>query len=173
MCSKAMLTVVAFIDDIATGSPVVTNVENEMMMAVKLGSSMQTTLNGASYSLHPLVLAMGESGYSEIFTLGNGTVVFNADTTSATVDGADRGFERDNDVAEVAAIIPDDPATSAQTFSVSITGSGEVTMSNTEGTFTTTLKGFVSEDSNLLIMRIYGSDTAGDKDLGIIVGIKQ
>ncbi len=166
-------SVLAFVDDVSTGSPVVTNVNNEMLMAVKLGNSMSAALNGATYSLHPLAVAMGESGYSEIFTLGNGAVVFNADATSAIVDGVDRGFERANDVAEVEAIIPDDPATSAQTFTASVSGNGLVTMSNTEGTFTTTLKGYVSEDANMLIMRLYGSDTAGDKDLGIVIGIKQ
>jgi hypothetical protein len=39
--------------------------------------------------------------------------------------------------------------------------------------FTDTLTGFISADSNLLVLRVDGNDTAGDQDLWLVVGIKQ
>ncbi len=166
-------TVVAFVDDESAGSPFVTNVNNEMLMAVRLGTGMASSLNGATYNLHPLRVGLAPDGYSEVSTLGGGTVVFNADASSATVDGTDRGFSRSTDVAEVEAILPDDAATEMVFTVDSIADNGEITLSITDSTTTETLKGFVSEDGSLLIMRVHSSDTDGLQDIGIVVGVKQ
>ena len=168
-------SVIAFIDDVATGSPSITNVNNEMLVAVKLGTGMATSLNGATYKLFPLSFNTSADGFSEIFSF-DGNATFSADSTTATVEGTDRGVERTSDVAEVAVLAE----TILSNFTVSsVADNGEITMTATEvfgsETFTTTLKGFVSADSNMLIMRQYSSNqVAGvEYDLGMVIGVKQ
>ncbi|MCK4676003.1 MAG: hypothetical protein KAT61_08790, partial [Gammaproteobacteria bacterium] len=165
-------SIMAFVDDESTGAPTVTNVNDEMLVMVELGTNMAASLNGATYKLIPLILAMGESGYSEIFTLGNGAVTFNADSSTATLDGSGRGIYRGNDVAEVEAIT----ATSVTDVLTvdSVAANGAVTMSATDGNFSQTLEGYVSADGNMLILRNVGSDSvAGEYDMGMVIGIKQ
>ncbi|MCK4834590.1 MAG: hypothetical protein KAT12_07420 [Gammaproteobacteria bacterium] len=165
-------SIMAFVDDESTGAPTVTNVNDEMLVMVELGTNMAASLNGATYKLIPLILAMGESGYSEIVTLGNGAVTFNADSSTATLDGSGRGIYRGNDVAEVEAIT----ATSVTDVLTvdSVAANGAVTMSATDGNFSQTLEGYVSADGNMLILRNVGSDSvAGEYDMGMVIGIKQ
>lgn len=169
-------SVIAFVNSKAMGEPVRTNVNNEMLVFVKLGASMTTSLDGASYDLYPMVYGAGTDGFSEISTLANGTVTFNNDTSTATVDGTDRGFGRGTDVSEVESITPEDLAAEVYTVD-SVAANGAVTLSRTETNgnevLTQSIKGFVSADSNLLIMRVYNSDNIGDKDIGIVIGVKK
>ena len=167
-------SVIAFVDDVATGDPV-TNVNNEMLVAVKLGTGMASSLNGATYKLFPLSYNASADGFSEIFTL-DGDVTFSADSTTATVSGTDRGVERSSDIADVAVL----SETALSNFTVSsVASNGEITMTATEvfgsETFTSTLKGFVSADSNMLVMRLYSTNQmAGvEYDLGMVIGVKQ
>ena len=161
-------SIMAFVDSVATGSPDVTNVNQEMLMFVKLGTAMASTLNGTTYKLFPMIIGMGQDGYSGIASLSNGTVVFNADATTATIDGTDRGFSRGSDVSQVESIVPE--STPADVFTVdSIDVNGAISMTTTE----TALKGFVSADGNLLVMRVYSSDVNGDSDIGLVIGAKQ
>ena len=169
-------SVIAIVDDESTGSPVVTNVNNEMLVLVKLGSAMTAALDGASYRLHVLGLNASASGATEIFTLGNGVATFNADASSVTINGVDRGVMRSTDIAAVEALTAE---TVNETFTIdSLAANGAVTMTGTDtsnGIFTTTLKGFVSADSKLLILRLYGEDSVSgvDYDLGMVIGVKQ
>lgn len=168
-------SVIAFVDDLATGSPNITNVNNEMLVAVKLGTSMTTSLNAATYKLFPLILNTSSDGVSEIFTM-NSTATFSADSATALIEGTDWGVERISDVAQVESF--SELVMSGFTVD-SIAGNGEIVMSETENiggnTYTTTLKGYVSADSNLLIMRVFRSNqVAGSEyDLGMIIGVKQ
>ena len=169
-------SMMAFVDSAAAPGDPITNVNQEMLIFVKLGTASATSLNGASYNLFPLVIGLGEDGFTEIASLSNGTAVFNADSSSVTIDGTDRGFGRGTDVAQVESITPE--AGSAEVFTVdSISANGAVSLSRTETieaeTLTQSLKGFVSADGNLLIMRVYNSDNIGDKDVGLMIGIKQ
>ena len=161
-------SIMAFVDSVATGTPEITNVNQEMLIFVKLGTAMASSLNGASYNLYPMVVGMGQDGFSEISSLSNGIAVFNADATTATIDGTDRGFGRGTDVSQVESIVPE--SAPADVFTVdSIAANGAVSMSTTD----TTLKGFASADGNLLIMRVYGNDSNGDQDIGLLIGVKQ
>lgn len=166
-------SVVAFVDDVATGSPDVTNVNDEMVVAVKLGSAMSNALDGASYRLYPLSLELDESGSSALASL-KGSITFNADSTSATISGDDRGVERSTDVAEVTAIISEaNPAPNVFTVD-SVAANGAVSMSDTDGVYTDSMKGFVSADGNMLVLRFYGDGASnGYQDIGIVVGVKQ
>lgn len=168
-------SVITFIGSEATGAPSLTNVNNEMDIFVKLGSAMASSLNSATYQLFPMVVGMGTDGFTEISSL-TGTITFDATSATATVDGTDRGFGRGTDVAEVEAIIPEGGP--AEVFTVnSVAANGAVSLSRTEmegaETLTQSIEGYVSADSNLLIMRVFNSDTIGDRDIGIVVGIKQ
>ena len=162
-------SIMAFVDSESTGSPV-TNINNEMLVIVKLGTAMASSLNGTTYKLFPMLVGMEPGGFSEIASLSKGTAVFNVGATTATIDGAERGFSRGTDVAQVKALVAiSEPA---ELFTVNSIGSnGAVSMSTSE----TTLKGFVSADSNLLIMRVYSSDTdtSGFKNIGLLIGVKQ
>jgi len=122
-----------------------------------------------------LSLSASAAGETEILTLGNGVATFNADASSVTVTGIDRGVMRGSDIAAVQAI---SAGTVNEVFTVdSVAASGAVTISitdNTDGIFTTTLKGFVSADGKLLILRNYGAQDDGTSyDLGMIIGVKQ
>lgn len=165
-------SVLAFVDDEVT-VPVseVTNVNNEMLVAVKLGSGMASSVNSATYKLFPMIMGMAPSGQTEMVSLSNGTVTFNADSSAATLMGDERGISRDNDVAEVDAIVPSEIN---NTLTADVTNAGKVTLNGTDGTFTYTMKGWVSADTNMLILRHFGTDSVGgDVDIGMIIGIKQ
>ena len=168
-------TVIAIVDDVATGSPDITNVNEEMLLMLKLGTGMASSLNGATYKMFPMSFNTSADGFSEIFTL-DGDVTFSADSTAATVTGTDRGVERSTDIAQIAALAE----TVSSNFTVSsVTDNGEITMTATEvfgsETFTTTLKGFVSADTNMLVLRLYSSNQVSgvEYDMGIVVGVKQ
>ncbi len=94
---------------------------------------------------------------------------------AVTVTGTRRGFSRDTDVAQVESSVAE--AISPALFTVdSIADNGAVSLSRTEvngPTLTRTLKGFVSADSSLLILRMFSSDTGGNKDIGLVIGVKQ
>ena len=172
---------IALVDDSASGNPV-DNVNDEMQMMVKLGTGVNaaktTVLGGASYKLHLLGLNASTSGYSEVFTLRNGVLAFDAGVTTAVVTGVNHGVQRDTDVAQIAAIAAD---AVNETFTIdSVSADGEVIMSTTttdaSGMETIVLRGFVSEDKNLLVLRLYrefAGTSETDYDLGLVVGVRQ
>ncbi len=167
-------SLMAFVDVESIGSPV-NNVNNEMLVFVKLGETMTNALDGASYRLYMLLLNGSASGETEILSLGNGLASFNADASSVTMTGVIRGVMRASDIAAVEAIAAD---ALNEVFTVdSVAANGEVSISltdSTDGVFTTTLKGFVSADSKLLILRNYGAQDDGTSyDMGMIIGVRQ
>ncbi len=165
-------SVIAVVDDDTSGDPI-TRVDNEMMVMVKLGNSMATSLNGTNYKIFPLAMNADTSGDSELFTLGNGLATFSADASTAVISGTERGFTRASPVLAIEALAPD--AFTADFTVGPVTANGALTMSYTDqDNHSVTLKGFVSADSNLLIMRLYGAKQDGSEyDLGMVIGIKQ
>jgi hypothetical protein len=167
-------SVIAIVDNETEGDPV-SNVNNEMLVFVKLGETMTNALDGASYRLYMLLLNASASGETEILSLGNGLASFNADASSVTMTGVIRGVMRASDIAAVEAVAAD---ALNEVFAVdSVAANGEVSISftdRTDGVFTTTLKGFVSADSNLLVLRNYGAQDDGTSyDMGMIIGVRQ
>lgn len=173
--------VMAFVGDASTGSPTVTNVNNEMLVFVKLGTGVDTNkaqvLGGATYKLYSLAMNTRTNGYSEIFSFGNGMATFDANASEAVITGTKRGVRRDTDVAQIQAVSPD---VLNETFTIdSVLPNGEITMSlnaaNASVTETTTLRGFVSADESLLIMRLFTdlSSTYQEYDLGVVIGVRQ
>lgn len=164
-------SVISFVDSEATGSPTITNVSNGMRIDVKLGTAMASSLNGATYELYLLAYVLRTDGYSNIHTLGHGSVgVFNADATIFSVNGTDRGFSRSTDLSQISLLA--DPIDDFVLSVDSIAANGAIAMSLTDGTSTDTLEGFVSADSNLLILRAFSSDP-GERNIGLVIGIKQ
>ncbi len=164
-------SVIVFVESEAIGAPTITDVSSGMHVSVKLGTEMESSLNGAGYKLYRLVHGMRTNGYSETTTLGNGTAVFDASATTASINGTVRGFSQSTDTS------PIDPLTSVDPAAVytvdSIAANGAIAMSLSDGTTTDALEGFISADSNLLVMRIVGSDTGGGRDIGMLIGVKQ
>jgi len=165
-------SVLAFVDDESTKTlDEVTNVNNEMLVAVKLGSAMADSVNDATFKLYALILGVEDTGYTELVTLSNGTVAFNAESSAATLAGDSRGIARGNDVAEVEALAPE--AIDID-MTASVTNAGKVTLNGTDGTFSFTMKGWVSADGNMMVLRHFGEDSVdGSADIGMIIGIKQ
>ena len=174
---------IAFVDDVSTGSPV-SNVNNEMLVFIKLatGGVDTTTMAGATYKLYSLGLNADDDGSSEVFTIGDGLATFSVDAATATITGVSRGVMRSSDVAQIQAMSPD---VINETFTVdTLSPKGEVTMSlsNVDASVTETIKlrGFVSADTNLIILRLFndvlfddGSSTSQEYDLGMVIGVKQ
>jgi len=164
----------AFVDDEASGNPV-DFVNNEMIVAVKLATAVDPAadLGNTSYKLYSLALDSSQSGSTEITSIGNGLLAFNAAANTADITGVNRGVVRSSDVSQVSAATAD---AVNETFTVdSVSPKGRVTMSITSGTETTILKGFVSEDKNMIILRLYSEDTGTDTayELGMVIGVKQ
>lgn len=164
-------SIIAFVADSVSGSPIVTT-NQEMQVYVKLGSAMSSALNDSSYRMYMVGLNFNASGSTEVINLANGLITFNADSTSATVSGVDRGISRDTDIA---ALQKNTPETVSLDFSTSISANGAITMDNIDDSFTTTLEGYVSENSEIIILRLYGAEeaTGVSYDIGMIVGVKQ
>ena len=163
-------SVMAFVASETLGNPI-NDVANWIDIHVKLGTNMASSLNDATYQLYPLVYDMRTDGYSAIRTLGHGSVaVFNAGATTFSVNGTDRGFSRSTDLSQISPLISVDPADAVFTVDP-IAANGAIAMSLTDGTGTDTLKGFVSADSNLLILRVLGNDI-GERAIGLVIGIK-
>ena len=174
----------AFVDDEASGAPV-DFVNNEMIVAVKLatGGVANTTIAGATYKLYSLGLNTDDDGSSEVFSIGNGLVTFSADAAKATITGVNRGVERSSDVAQVEAVSPD---AINETFTVgTLSPKGKVTMSlnsvDASVTQTTELEGYVSADTNMIVLRLYSdilfddgvNPSSQEYDLGMVIGVKQ
>ena len=177
--------VIAFVDDVSAGSPAVTNVNNEMLVFVKLatGGVDNATIAGATYKLYSLGLNADDDGSSEVFSIGNGLVTFSADAAKATITGVSRGVMRSSDVAQVEAVSPDDIN---ETFTVdTLSPKGKVTMSlssvDASVTQTTELQGYVSADTNMIVLRLYSdilfddgvNPSSQEYDLGMVIGVKQ
>ena len=178
-------SVMAFIGDASTGSPTVTNVNNEMLVFVKLatGGVDAATMAGATYRLYSLGLNADDDGSSEVFSIGNGLATFNAGATEVVVTGVDRGVMRSSDVAQVEAVSPD---AINETFTVdNLSPNGKVTMSistvDASVTQTTELQGYVSADTNMIVLRLYSeilfddgvNPSSQEYDLGMVIGVKQ
>ena len=85
---------------------------------------------------------------------------------------------RSSDVAQIEAVSPD---VINEAFTIdSVLSNGEITMSlsnvDASGTEKTMLRGFVSEDKKMLILRLF-TDFSGtisqEYDLGMVIGVKQ
>lgn len=175
-------SVMAVLGDESTGSPIVTNVNNEMLVFVKLGAGVDTAMAGATYKLYAMGLNADTDGSSEVFSIGNGVATFNADATAVAITGVDRGVMRSSDVAQIAPLTAD---VINETFTVdNLTSKGKVTMSSTttgtSTTETTTLRGFISGDKKMLVLRLFSdilfsdiSGTSQEYDLGMVIGVKQ
>ena len=163
-------SVIAFVNSGAIGNPI-TFVGNGVVIHVKLGTNMTASLNDATYQLFLLAHVLRTDGYSNVHTLGHGSVgAFNADATTFSVNGTDRGFSRDTDLSQISPF--SDPIDNFVFTVESIAANGALTMSVSDGTGTDTLKGFVSSDGNLLILRALSTDP-DERNIGLLIGVKQ
>jgi hypothetical protein len=163
-------SVMAFVNSEAEGSPI-DFVGNSIVIQVRLGTNMAASLDDATYQLFLLAYVLRTDGYSNVHTLGHGSVgVFNADATTFSVNGTDRGFSRDTDLAQISPF--SDPIDDFVFTVDSIAANGALTMSVSDGTGTDTLKGFVSSDGNLLILRALSTDP-DERNIGLLIGVKQ
>ena len=139
---------------------------------------MTTALDGTTYRVYPLVFTVRKDGFSEILTLGNGQLVFDASSSTATLSGDDRGFGRSTDVGQVFATLPEDsPGMAFDVSSVAANGAIMMSLVESDGgdTITSELEGYVSADSNMLLLRYVStsSNAFGERDIAIIVGVRQ
>ena len=179
-------SVMAFVGDESTGvDPNVTNVNNEMLVFVQLatGGVDNVSMAGTSYKLYMLAMNADDDGSSAVSTIGNGLATFNADGTAVTVTGVNRGVSRSSDVAQIE---PDTADAINRTFAVNVEspkGKLKMTSTDTEPSVTesTTLRGFVSADKKMLVLRLFNdvvfddgvNPSSQEYDLGMVIGVKQ
>lgn len=170
-------SVLALLKVTTTGANLITEVYNEMMVGVKLPSTAPSMAN-AVYKFYPMILGADQTGMTELISLRNvSSFTFNADATSATAEFTTRAFQRATDIASIQAFTGG--AEPALDFTVnSLAANGAISMTHTDASLeeTITLKGFISADSKMLVLRLHESDdTVGEKyrGIGMVIGIKQ
>jgi hypothetical protein len=168
---------VGLLNVLTTGSPTITGVSKEMVVALKLASSAPA-MGDAVFKLYPIAFGAEETGLTEIASLRSvSSLTFNAAATSASADFTLRGFERATDIASVEALV--DGAEPAVDFTVnSIAANGAISMSFSDlaADETVMMEGFISADGKIMVLRyIEGDDTIGEKfrSLGMMIGIRQ
>lgn len=168
-------SVIALLDVNTTGSPTITQVAQEMALAIKLGTSAPDMAN-AVFKLYPMIYGAEANGYSELLSLrSSSSLTFNAGATVASLDATIRGFERATDISSVEALTDDgEPAFD---LDVTIAANGEIDMSEAASPAGADLsmKGFISADGKMMVLRFYGYETVGTEmhELGMIIGIRQ
>lgn len=170
-------SVVGLLNVATSGSPTITGAYNEMVVAVKLPTS-QPTMGSTTYKLYPLVFGAEETGLMELVSLRNtSSLTFNAGATAATADFTARGFERANDLAAVQALVdPTHPTFDFTVDSIGADGSIEMTFTDVAADEVSKLKGFVSADGTMMVLRYYETDdTMGEvyRGLGMVIAVKQ
>jgi hypothetical protein len=168
-------SVIGLLNVMTAGTPVITAVTKEIMVGVKLGTSAPSMAN-AVFKLYPVAFGAEETGLTELNTLGSlSSLTFNAGATAATADFTLRGFERATDIASVQAIA--DPEEVPFDFTVNaIATNGAIDMSFSDAAETTSLKGFISADGSMMVLRhIEADDASGQKfrAIGTVIGIRQ
>lgn len=170
-------SVIALLNVTTEGSdPNINQVSKEMAVVVKLPTSAPTLAN-AVFKLYPIAFAADENGPTELDTLGSvSSLTFSADETTATADFVLRGFERATDIAAIEAIVDADEV--PFDFDVTIGSNGAIEMSFVDAASgeSNTLKGFVTADGDMMVLRYLESDeTQGLKfrGLGMMIAVRQ
>ena len=153
----------------------ITEVNSNIHIMSKLGSGMQNIdLANSTYALRPLILGGNNAGNQFLYSLSSdSTMVFDATGDNVEITASDRGIERSSDIAEITAI-PVEAATPLS-LPVALSGKGEFTMQVLNPSDEDiTIDGYVSADKTMFIARLYVQDNVGsDKDLGLVIGVKQ
>ena len=169
-------TVVALLDVNTTGTNPITNVYNELAIGLKLPTT-QPAMGDAVFKLYPVVFGAEANGLTELVSLRNASsLTFSTDEGTATADFIARGYVRATDISSVQALV--DGGEPAFDFTVdSIGANGAITMSYTDAATgeASMLKGFISADGKMMVMRYYEMDDAPtvSRALGLVIGIRQ
>jgi hypothetical protein len=170
-------SVIALLNVTTEGSdPNINQVSKEMAVAVKLPTSAPAMAD-AVFKLYPMAFGADESGLTELDTLGSvSSLTFSTDEMTATADFVLRGFERATDIAAVEAIVDADEV--PFDFDVAIDNNGAIEMSFIDAVSgeSNTLKGFVTADGNMMVLRYLESDGnqgAMFRALGMMIAVKQ
>jgi len=160
-------------DDGGTPATIVTS--NQLITVGTKLATATPNLSDAVYRLFPLIASFQGNGATELFTSSTDSrLTINSAADSAIVNGQDAGFERSSDIAEVAAIVDDEGGST--TLAVTTSSNGAITMALNDGVDDVNVRGFVSADGKLMVLRLHGQDAAGPsslQDLGIILAVRQ
>jgi len=160
-------------DDGGTPATIVTS--NQLITVGTKLATATPNLSDAVYRLFPLIASFQGNGATELFTSSTDSrLTINSAADSAIVNGQDAGFERSSDIAEVAAIVDDEGGST--TLAVTTSSNGAITMALNDGIDDVNVRGFVSADGKLMVLRLHGQDAAGPsslQDLGIILAVRQ
>lgn len=170
-------SVFALLDVSSTGTNPVTQVYNEMVVGVKLPTTTPA-MGDAVYKLYPMVFGAEQTGLTELVSLRNvSSFTFNAGATAATAEFTARGFERATDISSISALGGGaDPAFDFAVNSIDANGAITMTFTDVAADETAILKGFVSADGKMMVLRYYeADDTQGEvfRAIGMVIGIKQ
>lgn len=170
-------SVVGLLNVMTSGSPTITGVSKEMVVALKLATSAPA-MGDAVFKLYPLAFGAEETGLTELATLRSiSSLTFNAAATSASADFTLRGFERATDIAAVEALVDGaEPSVDFTVNSVATNGAINMSFSDVAADETVTMEGFISADGKMMVLRyIETDDTSGEvfRSLGMMIGIRQ
>lgn len=160
-----------------TGTNPITEVSNEILVGIKLPASTPS-MGNAVFKLYPMVFGAEQTGQTELVSLRNASsFTFNAGATLATAEFISRGFERATDISSVAALVDDDePAFNFTVDSIGANGAITMTFTDVPSNETAIMKGFISADGKMMVLRYYETDdTTNEKSraIGLVIGIRQ
>lgn len=160
----------------ATGSPIITAVTHEIMVAVKLPGSAPA-MGNAVFKLYPVAYGTDENGLTEMISLRSiSTLTFDASATTATADFTARGYQRATDIAAVEALVDTDDVPFNYNVTIGAKGAINMSFSDVAEDEASSFKGFISADGSIMVLRtIESDDTPGEKfrALGTVIGIRQ
>ena len=156
--------------------PNINQVSKEMAVVVELPTSAPAMAD-AVFKLYPIAFGADENGLTELDTLGSvSSLTFSSDEATATADFTLRGFERATDIAAVEAIVDADEV--PIDFDVTIDSNGAIEMSFIDAASgeSNTLKGFVTADGDMMVLRYLESDNTQGlrfRALGMMIAVRQ
>ena len=167
-------SVIGLVNVQTTGAQTINAATHEIAVAVKLPTSAPA-MGDAVFKLYPVSFGAEETGLTEMVSLRSASsLTFNAGATEATADFTARGFERATDIAGVQALVDTDDV--PFNYTVTIGSNGAIDMSFSSAQETSSLKGFISADGKMMVLRnIESDDASGQKfrALGMVIGIRQ
>ena len=170
-------SVFALLNVNTSGTDPITNVYNEMVVGVKLPTTTPS-MGDAIFKLYPMVFGADVTGFTELVSLRNvSSFTFNAGATAATAEFTARGFERATDISSITALAGGaDPAFDFTVDSIGADGAITMTFTDVAADETAVMKGFISADGKMMVLRYYeADDTQGEvsRAIGMVIGIRQ
>jgi len=139
------------------------SVMHGMLIGVKVPEI--TPLLDGTYRLYPLLFNADDSGFTEMLSMTR-TSTMTINSESIAIDYTIRGYQRDTDIASI------NPVSDSGSLSLTLQlgGTDGKVRADGEGV---SVRGFVSEDAGMMVLRLYEDEGETFQLIGIVVAVKQ